>query len=225
MDNLTNFQRLIFAASASALVLQACSDLSATGGPRPLVQKPLTSEVNKSFVPLRVNQVVVMPFTGDAINVLPALQAEKISSSVVQAFQIWTSLELINEKSPAETAAAINKAGALPAPLFTKAATLGSMVGAQGALCGTLNVFQASDGTAYGANRPAHVQFKLWLLEVESGKVLWSATFDKSDAQLSENLFRLGEAVKSGVRYRGAEQLLQDGLKLAATDLEALRSN
>ncbi|MCB0344681.1 MAG: hypothetical protein KDD66_06175 [Bdellovibrionales bacterium] len=210
---------------ACSLILIGCGGgWTATGGPKPLVQLPLTTEVSDDFVPLRVNQIAVMPFDGQGINRLPKTQADSVNSSVVQAFQVWTSLELANEKSPDQTQTAISQAGQLAKPLFEKAVALGSSTGAQGVICGTLNIFDESTGSAYGAMGTAHVQFKLWLVDVRSGAPLWTATFNKGDVPLNENLFRLRDAVNKGVKWRGAQQLLQDGLKLAATDLEALRT-
>ncbi len=188
------------------------------------MQKALTTEVSEHFVPLRVNQVAIMPLEGDAVNRLPKTQADALNRDVVEAFQVWTSLDLSNTSKPTDTNTAIERTRQLAEPLFEKAKALGVSTGAQGVICGTLNVFDETRGSAYGAMEAARVQFKLWLLESSSGDVLWTATFDKGNVPLNENLFRLGDAVNKGVKWSGAGQLLRDGMKMAASELEQLRT-
>jgi hypothetical protein len=52
--------------------------------------------------------------------------------------------------------------------------------------------------------------------------VIWSARFDETQKSLSENIFALGDIGQRGVRWLSADQLAQDGVKKAVSQLHQI---
>src|SRR5690606_18309868 len=101
---------------------------------------------------------------------------------------------------------------------------LGRALGAQGALFGVVNQYEESDGSRYGASRASAVSFKLWLLDLSTNQVVWQATYQNREQSLTENLFRVGQALKDGVGFKSSIQLAENGFRDAAEALEAVRA-
>jgi len=77
----------------------------------------------------------------------------------------------------------------------------------------TLTRFHERDGSELAVNRPASAAFALVLTHVESGKVLWDASFDETQEALSSNLLALGKAKNRGFKWITVEELVRQGLK------------
>jgi len=57
------------------------------------------------------------------------------------------------------------------------------------------------------------------LVDVRRGDVIWSARFDETQKPLSENIFALGDIGQRGIKWLTAEELMQDGVKKAVSQL------
>jgi hypothetical protein len=90
---------------------------------------------------------------------------------------------------------------------------LGAKLNSDAVLEVTVTRFHERDGSELAVNRPASAAFAMVLTHVESGKVLWDASFDETQEALSANLFALGKAKSRGFKWITAEELVRQGLK------------
>ena len=91
-------------------------------------------------------------------------------------------------------------------------AKLGKELDADGLLLGFVYAFRERVGTVYSAETPALVSFDLYLVESATGRVVWKATFSRSQKSLSENVLDLGEYVQGGMRWLTVSELASLGL-------------
>ncbi len=61
--------------------------------------------------------------------------------------------------------------------------------------------------------------FSLVLIRVRDGAVVWSKSFDETQAPLTANLFKAGFYRRSGMRWVTADELLSYGLEQAVKEL------
>jgi len=217
------------------LLLASCQKFSVTGGPKPLIKKPLTTEASELFIPAKMNVVAIMPvrenWSGEygrapakKDEISPVL-AEQLTDRLIGAFDLQTSLKITNMNNPAQFKEFNQSVAQAQMPLFLKAKLLGEITGAQGVLCSVVNRYDVSDGSRFGAEKLASVSFKLWLVDTASGKPVWSATYEKSNEPLSDNLFQAPQKlVTKQVQYQTAAKLIDEGFQGAAIELEKLRN-
>jgi hypothetical protein len=67
----------------------------------------------------------------------------------------------------------------------------GNALGAQIVLAGYIYRFRERVGTKYSAESPASAAFDIHLVDVASGRILWTGRFDETQRSLSENLFNI----------------------------------
>jgi hypothetical protein len=89
---------------------------------------------------------------------------------------------------------------------------LGKALDADGLLLGFVYAFRDRVGTGYSVETPAVVSFDLYLIESASGKVVWKASYTRSQQSLAENVLDLGEYVQGGMRWLTAKELASLGL-------------
>jgi PBP1b-binding outer membrane lipoprotein LpoB len=77
----------------------------------------------------------------------------------------------------------------------------------------TVTRFRERDGSDLAVNSPASAAFEMLLTHVETGRVLWAASFDETQEALSNNLFTLGQARSRGFRWITVEDLVRQGIK------------
>lgn len=73
--------------------------------------------------------------------------------------------------------------------------------------------FRERDGSDISVNSPASAAFEMVLTHVDSGMVLWAASFDETQQALSSNLFTLNQAKSRGFKWITVEELVKQGLK------------
>ena len=79
-------------------------------------------------------------------------------------------------------------------------------------LMGLLTRYQLRKGTNYSVSQPASVAFELHLMDSKKGKILWSASFDKTQKSLSEDLSNITSFLKSEWKWLTAEELMEMGV-------------
>ncbi len=67
-------------------------------------------------------------------------------------------------------------------------------------------------GRPAGAASPASVGFSVYLIEVTSGKMLWSGKFAETQRALSENVLDAWAFVKKGAKWLSADELARFGV-------------
>ena len=63
-----------------------------------------------------------------------------------------------------------------------------------------------------GVESPASVAFAVGLIDVASGKMLWEATFDKTQRSLSEDIRDAPAFFKEGAKWLTAKELARYGV-------------
>lgn len=188
-----------------------------------VVKKPLTTQAARNFSPLKVNHVFIYPFEGRSVEQNPVKSSELFTNAFAEQLELGTSLELLKKKVDKDGVSHNFNNAVGGKPLIERAAELGRKLGAQGVFCGVVNTFSQSDGAKYGANQPAAVSFRVWLVDPVSAGVLWTAAYQRTEHPLSENLLEISRALKQGIKYRSAPDLLREGFLDVAKALEALR--
>ena len=90
---------------------------------------------------------------------------------------------------------------------------VGERIGCNAVMASAVSRFNERDGGKYSAEKPASVAFDFRLLAVESGAVLWSATFDEAQRSVSENLYDWNKARSRGFSWVSAEELMAEGVR------------
>lgn len=92
-------------------------------------------------------------------------------------------------------------------------------VNCNGVLKTRLRRFSERIGGKYTAEEPAAVAFDMKLIGVDTGIVLWTATFDEKQKSVLENLYEWKKARSRGFTWISAGDLLLEGIreKLAAS--------
>ncbi len=96
---------------------------------------------------------------------------------------------------------------------------IGEIVYADAVMTGRIQRYRERVGNELGVKSPASVAFVLDLVDVRRGDVIWSARFDETQKPLSENIFALGDIGQRGIKWLTAEELMQDGVKKAVSQL------
>jgi hypothetical protein len=89
----------------------------------------------------------------------------------------------------------------------------GKQAGADAVLVGHIFRFKERKGNRASVETPASVAFDLHLIDVNSGKIVWTGNFDQTQRPLSENLLELGSFIKRGASWVTAEELALGGLE------------
>ncbi len=200
------------------LVLSACKGYSRG----PLVQDPFSEEVSPKFKAARVQTIAVLPLESGAVNRIESQTLQELTQLLVDTLSAQTSFDVLNESSPEAVKKATAEAVILQEPSRFKAVALGKRLNSDAVLFGVVNRYRESSGGALGSNQPAAVSFRLWLVSSKTKEQLWSAVFEKQEQPLSNNLFALPQALRSGVRYESSSELIKSGFSKVGAALEEL---
>lgn len=213
MRNVRSITSIVIVALCCALFFSACS--GKTGNQ--------TEEKPETLQPL--TGIVVMPtvISKEALRSVP--QGTSTRASVAGFVDGLIGTELGNDEK-----VHIVTEGQLDA-LLTDAAggrlaqmkALGAKLDANAVLDITVTRFHERDGSDLAVNSPASAAFEMVLTHVESGRVLWAASFDETQEALSSNLLSLGQARNRGFKWITAEELVHQGLKERLADCPYLQ--
>lgn len=73
--------------------------------------------------------------------------------------------------------------------------------------------FRERQGNRASVESPASVAFDLHLIDVASGRMLWSSGFDETQKPLTDNILEIGTFIKRGGGWATAEELSTSGLE------------
>jgi len=79
-------------------------------------------------------------------------------------------------------------------------------------ILGYIYRFRQRVGKRYSAELPASVAFGIYLIDVETGRILWRGYFDETQRPLSEDLFELGTFLKRKGRWITAKEMAHSAL-------------
>jgi hypothetical protein len=89
----------------------------------------------------------------------------------------------------------------------------GRILGADIVATGHIYRFEERLGGKYSVTRPATVTFDLHIIQVNSGRILWSGKFDETQKSLDKNLLNLKRFVKRKGQWVTAGQMAETGLE------------
>lgn len=97
---------------------------------------------------------------------------------------------------------------------------LGKQLRADHVMVGLVWRYKQRAGSSMSVQSPASVAFSAFLVNVADGALVWEATFDKTQASLSENLFDAPMFLKQGMKWLTAEELAAYGAEKMLKELE-----
>lgn len=100
---------------------------------------------------------------------------------------------------------------------------LGAKLDSNAVLEVTVTRFHERDGSDLSVNSPASAAFEMVLTHVDTGMVLWAASFDETQEALSSNLLTLGKVKSRGFKWITVEDLVRQGLKERLADCPYLQ--
>ena len=207
----------------AVFIFVGCTGYSVTGGPGPLVHEPLSVEVSPKFKPGQLHDITVYPLSAGATYHLDEGVGSQLDAALVSALANTTAVNVLNVSAPELIAPALAKVAQMHSTERQKALAFGSAVHAQAVLFGVVTRFRDSSGGRMGANEPASIDFRLWLVDARTKEELWSAVYEKSEQPLTIILFRMPQELHGGVAYESAMQMAKEGFSAAARALENLR--
>ncbi len=89
----------------------------------------------------------------------------------------------------------------------------GKRAEADAVLVGHIFRFKERKGNRASVESPASVAFDLHLIDVESGRIVWTANFDETQRPLTDNVLEIATFLKRGASWVTAEELSQGGLE------------
>jgi len=174
----------------------------------------------KSIKTVRIARIAVMPLLeapSKGESTVVEGSGETVTAELIGAVALAGGWEAVPETDVTD---ALQKLPPVtPANQETVAVALGKKLNADAVLFGTVDRFKERVGIAYAAESPASVEFTLHLMQVQSGQVVWTAKFARSQKALFENVFNLVNFVKSEGRWVKAHEIAQDGIQEAITNL------
>jgi PBP1b-binding outer membrane lipoprotein LpoB len=100
---------------------------------------------------------------------------------------------------------------------------LGAKLDSNAVLEVTVTRFHERDGSDLSVNSSASAAFEMVLTHVDTGMVLWAASFDETQEALSSNLLTLGKVKSRGFKWITVEDLVRQGLKERLADCPYLQ--
>lgn len=179
----------------------------------------LRVEAVRSIKTIQVKRIAVMPIVEDpgADKAIADGASESISAELYSQMSLAAGWEVVPESDVAD------QMQKLPPPTMANirdvATALGHALSADAVLYGSVQRYRERVGVDYAAQSPASVSFKLHLVDVSLKQVVWTATFDRTQKALTENVFNLVEFVKSNGRWVRAHEIANQGVVEAVANL------
>lgn len=100
---------------------------------------------------------------------------------------------------------------------------LGAKMASDAVLEITVTRYRQREGSEMSVNAPASAAFDMVLTNVETGRVLWAASFDETQEALSSNLLSIGKVKNRGLKWITVENLVRQGVKERLADCPYLQ--
>jgi len=159
---------------------------------------------------LSINRITIIPFAADR---MPSEEESKTATEGAATLTRLVEKELdrfyylIDREKIEEFLSEIQ-----PLEAQQIAKMLGRKMGIDAILMGLVNHYQPRKGNSYSVSQPASVAFELYLFDGEKGEVIWSASFDKTQKSLSEDLSNFSSFLKGEWKWLTAEELMEMGV-------------
>lgn len=159
---------------------------------------------------LKINRIAIVPFTTDRMH------SNGVSETAAEGAATLT--RLMEKKldrfyyliTREKVAAVLSETKSLSVQQI--ATILGRKLEVDAVLTGLVNRYQLRKGNNYSVSQPASVAFEIYLLDSKKGKTIWSASFDKTQKSLSEDLSNIFSFIQGEWRWLTAEELMELGV-------------
>jgi hypothetical protein len=170
---------------------------------------------------LKINRIAILPFSADPrcsdVEHITAIEGAEALTRIIEKkldpFYYLIAREkvetLFHEMQP-------QRSGQV-------ATMLGRTLDVDVVLFGMVTRYQLRKGTNYSVSEPASVAFELYLIDGKKGEALWSASFDKTQKSLSEDLSNIYSFLKEEWRWLTAEELMELGADLIVNKFPGIR--
>ena len=173
------------------------------------ISKHISIDQVENIEDLKINRIAIVPFTtdliySDGVNGIVAEGAAiltRFMETKLDRFYYLITREMV--------AALLSETKLLKAQQL--ATTLGRELEVDAVLMGLVTQYQLRKGNNYAVSQPASVAFELYLLDGKKGRTLWSASFDKTQKSLSEDLSNISSFIQGEWRWLTAEELMELG--------------
>ena len=89
---------------------------------------------------------------------------------------------------------------------------IGSRLGVDVLVFGTINRFQERIGGPMTAKRPASVYFEISMIDARNGQKVWYAVFDRTQKSLSDDITNIRNFVRGGGKWLTAREFAEIGI-------------
>lgn len=96
---------------------------------------------------------------------------------------------------------------------YNTALKLGRETGVDAILIPTISRFKQRKGTTMAVDTPAAASFRLRLISIKTGHVLWVGSFDETQQSLMGDLFSIGKVFDRGMKWITVGDMVQTALK------------
>ena len=206
-----------FAVGLVCLILSGCG-----GGSRSLFTRTLDENVSLNTVAVLPYHIVRAP--AGEVMVRSPLSADMFRTGTVEEGAEIVLTDLLTEKFKSkpwaviiprsEVSDVINEALHFSDVSMGPAHVLkvGRTYDTDGILLGFIYIFRDRLGTAYSVDTAASVSFDLYLLDSDTGRVIWKASYTRTQQPVTDNVLDLEEYFSSGIKWMKAVELARLGM-------------
>ena len=183
--------------------------------------KYISIDQAKNIEDLKINRIAIVPFTTDLMD------SDGVSGIAAEGAALLTrSMETKLDRfyyliTKEKVAALLSETKLLKAQQV--ATILGRELEVDAVLMGLVTRYQLRKGNNYAVSHPASVAFKLYLFDGKKGRTLWSASFDKTQKSLSEDLSNISSFIQGEWRWLTAEELMELGVNQIVDKFPGMR--
>ena len=185
-----------------------------------MAPKQVKTQASSSMKSLTIDRVAIIPMVDDpAKNGAPLGPgaADAITAELYSQAAIAGGWEVVPQDDVAQELQ--NLPPSTPGDLETNAFAIGRLTSADGVLFGTVEKYEDRSGIDDSSAKPAAVKFQLQFLDMKSGKVVWTSSFDKEQKTFSQSLASLANFVQKEGRWVHAQEVAQVGVQQSVDDL------
>lgn len=208
-------------------LLSSCGSLNIRGVSSTLVKDLPPVDVSRAVVlgfkpAMEAGQKAVFsnPFSGIVSGIEPVKNsaANKLSIMLFNRLKSAKDCELVGPDRTGDLldSSAFNNPEESEIDVIKK---IGKSFSAEAVILGYLQRWKEREGTEYSIEEPASVSFVLYMIDSESGSLLWKGKYDKKQKALSENLLEIGSFIKNKGKWITVEKLAENGLKELVDEL------
>lgn len=186
-----------------------------------MVQPALVSQADRDFNGSSLRSIAVLTLAdGQVQRTLSAEALHRLTADLVSSLELYSGVQVVNAAEAERTERVLQEVAMLQQPLSVRAEELGKRLGVNGVIFGSISRYHAAEPGPYGREGDA-VAFNLSLINPSTGKLEWVAKYQKDNAPLTDNLFKIGEGVSFS--YPTTAELIKTGFDEAAQALEQAR--